>query len=67
MYRLSSGVSLGGLPPAFMQLVKFSLENQQHSMKRTGFYPVQPLKKNRFGIRRFFPAPSGTAYHFLGY
>jgi hypothetical protein len=28
-------------------------------MKRIGFYPVQPLKKNRFGIRRLFsPSPA---------
>jgi hypothetical protein len=30
-----------------------------------GFYPVQPLKKNRFGISCLFPLPILSLWHFL--
>jgi predicted AAA+ superfamily ATPase len=38
-----------------MQRLEILLKNQEHFMKSTGVYPVQPLKKNRSGIRRLFP------------
>jgi hypothetical protein len=45
-----------------MQCVKLFLENRQHFMKRIGFYAVQPLKKNRFGIRRLFSPSHAILY-----
>jgi hypothetical protein len=39
-----------------MQCVELLLENPEYFMKSNGVYPVQPIKKNRLGIRHlFFP------------
>jgi hypothetical protein len=35
----------------------FLLQNRCHFFKCGGFYPVQPLKKNRFGIFCLFSLP----------
>jgi hypothetical protein len=43
-----------------MQCAKLFFENQEHFLKRTGFYPIQPFKKNRLGIYRLLsPSHAG--------
>jgi hypothetical protein len=67
-YLFVLGSEFGRLAAFLMQSIVFPLQkNRCHFSNVAGFTPVQPLKKNRFGIFRLFSPSHAVMIAFLGY